>query len=766
MLIAALAVLAFQQTSVSISIGSKDGPSVRIRSTDGRDSSVENTRRPRIVATSEQLATAFADAGARSLLATARAARLGQDSSIRAYDASTVQRFTVGMGFSKLGRERIFFRHEGAARVRWARGVGARIDVTGKRSAVPMLGGSSEIDIESLLSPVPYYPGRDALWFGFQQARDNATDEDIVHPLATSAEAVYTYKTGDSLSWRLPNGDTIRLRELEVRPRRANWHAVVGSLWFDARSGQLVRAAYRLSQPLDLLADEEGDKDSADFITRAMFRPATATISGVAVEYGLYQGRFWLPRSQVGEGNVRASFMRMPIRIEEHFTYESINALDTAVVVPPPRVRSDSMTRRSGRNVVIDSARKAECDSVGSYSVRATRHGGALPVIVRVPCDTAALAHSPALPASIFAAGEEVFGDAERDALLDKAMTMMPDLPLGPRLPRVEWGFDLLRYNRVEGLSSALDFTYDVNAAYTIRARPRFGIADRIPNGELSMRRTTGQGTTSLTGYRRLSAANDWGNPLDFGSGLSALLFGRDEGFYYRAGGAELNGDRLLGSSWQWRVFHELQSDAVAHTSVSLAKALGSSGFDPALNITAARVRETGAALRNVKSFGLDPRAFRLLSDLRIEGAAGDSTYGRGALDLTLSHPIGSFLNRSFSAAITAGAGTSVGELPVQRDWFLGGTSTIRGQPAGIIAGNSYWLTRTEVGYGAAGFRRIAFFDLGWAGDRTDWKKDVHPASGAGIGWSFMDGLVRADIARGLYPRKDWRGALYLEAKF
>jgi hypothetical protein len=46
------------------------------------------------------------------------------------------------------------------------------------------------------------------------------------------------------------------------------------------------------------------------------------------------------------------------------------------------------------------------------------------------------------------------------------------------------------------------------------------------------------------------------------------------------------------------------------------------------------------------------------------------------------------------------------------------------------------------------------------------WQEVGRPASGVGIGWSLLDGLVRADIARGVFPRKDWRGALYLEAKF
>src|SRR4051794_2327091 len=205
MLTVAFALLAFQQTSVTIQANGKQGVAVQVISREGRDSTRrKNGAKSVIVATPEQLATAFADAGARSLLAQARHARTTQDSSLREYDASTAQRLTLGMAFTKLGRERIFFRHENTARVRRASGVGARIDVTGKRSAVPMFGGSSKIDIESILSPVPYYPGRDALWIGLTSAKPNATDDDIVHPLANSAEAYYTYRTGDSLSFRLP----------------------------------------------------------------------------------------------------------------------------------------------------------------------------------------------------------------------------------------------------------------------------------------------------------------------------------------------------------------------------------------------------------------------------------------------------------------------------------------------------------------------------------------------------------------------------------
>jgi hypothetical protein len=44
--------------------------------------------------------------------------------------------------------------------------------------------------------------------------------------------------------------------------------------------------------------------------------------------------------------------------------------------------------------------------------------------------------------------------------------------------------------------------------------------------------------------------------------------------------------------------------------------------------------------------------------------------------------------------------------------------------------------------------------------------QNVHPMSGVGTGLSFMDGLFRFDVARGIYPRKQFRVDLYLEAKF
>ena len=60
------------------------------------------------------------------------------------------------------------------------------------------------------------------------------SEDDIIHPLATGAEAYYTYASGDSVSFQLPGGQRIELRELLIRPRQAKWNVAAGALWFHA----------------------------------------------------------------------------------------------------------------------------------------------------------------------------------------------------------------------------------------------------------------------------------------------------------------------------------------------------------------------------------------------------------------------------------------------------------------------------------------------------------------------------------------------------
>ncbi|MGH7620227.1 MAG: hypothetical protein ACREPM_23675 [Gemmatimonadaceae bacterium] len=69
-----------------------------------------NDRPTRKPVTEQDLATAFKDVTAKTLLTRARVARLSQDSALLSYDVNSYQRISAGVGFSKLGRDRLVFR--------------------------------------------------------------------------------------------------------------------------------------------------------------------------------------------------------------------------------------------------------------------------------------------------------------------------------------------------------------------------------------------------------------------------------------------------------------------------------------------------------------------------------------------------------------------------------------------------------------------------------------------------------------------------------
>jgi hypothetical protein len=745
-----------------------------------RDSTTEvhRDRKPpkRIAVTPEHLASAFRDPGARAILLLARAARERQDSALRAYDATTYQRVSAGLGFSRFGRDRLAFRSEGATRMRWRRGVGAYVDVTGSRTVVPIAGKSAHVDIEGSLSPIPYFPGSETLWIGASAAR-RAVDENegIVHPLAEGSEAYYTYASGDSATFRLPDGRSIRLRELKIRPRVPKWNLAVGSLWFDMSGGQLVRAAYRMSVPMDIKqVAEEDDSSAFDDVPRVMkpmLFPMKAEINAVGVEYGLYQGRFWLPRVQIAQGGAQVGFMRIPFKLEQKFAYDRVNAGEPL----PPMPVADSAREDRSMSIVVgegrskaarDSARAArraardKCDSTGVRRRVRHRDGMATPVMVVIPCDSTRLANSPDLPKSIYDPGDEVVPSAEIDALVSQALAMGAQSGFAPAPLTLDYA--PIRYNRVEGLSVGGIAGQQLGAGYSVHALARIGVADREPNVELTGARSDLRRTVGLTVYNRLVSASDWGNPLGTGASISAFLFGRDEGFYYRASGVELSSvpDQRGPINLTMSLFAEQERDARQRTTFSLARAMRGSQFEP--NIRTERALWTGARLRATQSIGEDPQGFRLFNDLRLEAAHGDTgTYGRVALDATLSHGLG-----DGAAALTVAGGTSAGTLPLQRNWFLGGTQTVRGQRPGIAVGDAFWLARAEVAHGVGAVRPVAFGDIGWAGDRTKLNAIGRPLSGAGAGLSILDGLLRFDVARGIQPEKQWRVDMYVEGRF
>ncbi|MFL5478791.1 MAG: ShlB/FhaC/HecB family hemolysin secretion/activation protein, partial [Gemmatimonadaceae bacterium] len=199
--------------------------------------------------------------------------------------------------------------------------------------------------------------------------------------------------------------------------------------------------------------------------------------------------------------------------------------------------------------------------------------------------------------------------------------------------------------------------------------------------------------------------------------------------------------------------------DATAHTTFSFFHPNGA--HNEMLNIDAVNGTIAGVGAEHHSSHGVDPHGFRALTDLKLEGAAGTFDYTRGLLQTTLSHGLG-----ILDGALTLGGGTSGGFLPIQKQFFVGGNQTVRGQRAGAAVGDAFWMTSAEFGTRSTGFRKIVFADMGWAGSRSNFSHPGRPLSGAGVGASFMDGLIRLDVAKGIYPEKAWRTNLYVEARF
>jgi hypothetical protein len=786
--------------------------------------------------------TAFADASARTLLGRARVARLTQDSALRAYDAKTYQRLSVGVGFRRIGRDRLLLRSENASRVRWSKDNGVWVEPTGARAVMPAI-KEADLDIDADdMAAIPYFPGRETLWMpsgDMGVARAEVNERDMLHPLATGAEAYYRYATGDSISIQLPDGRRIALRELRITARRPEWRAFVGSFWFDVERGSLVRAGYRMAADMDIwqVAEEDGDEDIPPLV-KGMLSPMRANISAITVEYGLYEGRFWLPKQNVAEGEAQAGFMRMPVRFEESFRYNGVNGTASVPRIPTAaeqglaaedssrevsfviadrprhadtsaaavRAREDStqrryatradslrqeaerataqgdttrarqLRRRAGRNEALArqvERRREECAKDSTYFAGTrTRYEGALRIAVRMPCDASKLASSPDLPHSIYEPGEAVFGTGERDALLSALDDFGLQPGWSPQPPRLRSGLDLVRFNRVEGLSAAVEATSVLGLGYSASAQLRLGVSDLVPNGELALSRSNGSATLRGAVFHRLGVANDdWGSPLSFGASLANLLYGRDEGFYYRTWGAELTGTRaqLIGSTpLTWRLFAERQRGATRELKQTIT------GADFLPNIAGERATLAGAGGDLTRSFGADPSGLRLFARARAEGAwvgwDADSLdraagYGRGLVDATLSRGLG-----RFAAALTGAAGGIAGDAPAQRLFYVGGYQTVRGQYArpdsAVYVGNAFWMTRSELGFNTTGARPSVFFDMGWAGERRDFAKPGRPLSGYGVGMSFLDGLVRADLSRGLWPQKRTRFDLAVEARF
>jgi hypothetical protein len=115
----------------------------------------------------------------------------------------------------------------------------------------------------------------------------------VAHPLSIQGLQLYDFALGDALTIRTAGG-AVTVRQVQVRPRSFARPLVVGTLYLDAATAELVRFRFSFTPAAYL------DRQLEDI--------------SIVLESALYRNRYWLPLRQEVEIRRRTSWLDFPAR--------------------------------------------------------------------------------------------------------------------------------------------------------------------------------------------------------------------------------------------------------------------------------------------------------------------------------------------------------------------------------------------------------------------------------------------------------------------
>jgi hypothetical protein len=542
---------------------------------------------------------------------------------------------------------------------------------------------------------------------------------DVPHPLSPAGLEAYDYALGDSLTIRTAAGETV-VREVQVRPRSFARPLVVGTLYLDAATAQLVR--FRFS------------------FTPAAYLDAQLEDISIVLENSLYEQRYWLPYRQEVEIRRRATWLDFPARGIIRGRWE-IEGYDLNVALPPGLFQGPA---------IAGLTHPQPADTAWTNSLGQAIAGVAPPVnrqdmdALRVEVERIAGARAlSGLPARRLAAGSVS---------------------------------DVVHVNRVQGLTLGFGGVVGLRQS-RVQVRPSvaYGTSDHRVTGALTVGAGLGATQVTLGAARRIRDLSDLPIIAPVTNSLLSQEGGRDYGDYVLLQTATLGlRERLSGRTALGLTVGVEKSQSVG---VRATPATGSYRPNPALGSGTYRV----ARLELERASGGIAVRSDLQGRLSLEGGEGPRDYGRATLEgrwlTTLAgHELVSRLylgagtdglppHRSFAIG---GRGTLVGE-PFRA---FGGRRVALGQlewrftvpvppiPLGSFA--STGRTMTVAPFLAAGVSGRPVAGLPWAA--TD---GVRPVAGVALEW-FMR-LIRVEAGVGLRDgdfgltvdvNRDWWGLL------
>jgi len=545
---------------------------------------------------------------------------------------------------------------------------------------------------------------------------------DVPHPAAPSSGDIYQFRVADSLTITLPNtSEEIRVYEIQVRPMRTDRPALVGSVFVNRATADIVRMAFTF--------------------TPASYVDKRLDYISVSLDNGLWEGKYWLPNEQT---------------VEIRRQLEMLDFAAGSVIQGRMRIRdytfNDSipLATFTGRTVGIVS--REELDRFeferGLYE----------------DLDESGLAPPPSL------------AEIRREAGALLGTSKLSGLP-GWRL-NIESVSSLLRYNRAEGLAFGVGATYAPGLVWRADFLAGAALGPERPWGRATFHQETGaDGLISLRVAFR--------EPRDFGlraavpgliNSVTSLVSGDDYLDTYFVTGGRLSVRLPL----QPTLDIETELIAERHRSASLSVASApfndDAQFRPVLRIDDGDLSAFTVALRRpapAQTSGWGATA-------RVEiGAFADGAYVRPTAEAQFDRESADH-HRNFS--VIASAGFVAGETPSQRLFLIGGQNTLPGYGYRTFAGDRFALVNVEsragvfepwVGIravgaiGAAGGLRStaspAPAQPAWATWQTTSTAGIRTSAGAGL--SLFWDVLRVDAVRGLNGGK-WQVLIGFHREF
>jgi hypothetical protein len=545
---------------------------------------------------------------------------------------------------------------------------------------------------------------------------------DVIHPLAPAGRAVYDYALDDSLSIRTAAG-SLTVRSVRVRPKRFGEPAVVGTLYLDATTAELVR--FRFS------------------FTPASYRDRDLEDISIVLENSLWENRYWLPFRQEIEIRRKIPWFDFPVRGVIRGRWE-IRDYDLEIDIPEQVFAGGDE---------IEGLRRP---TPASATAGDTTWGAPLEAMV---ADVARPISEQEM-AKLRTEVEQIVGA--------RALGGLP----ARRLAAGSLS-DIVRVNRVQGLT--LGFGAAIGLPGTrVRLRPQaaYGTADERLTGSLALEADLGATRLTLGGGRRITDFSQWQTISPLLNSLMAQEGGRDHGDYVLLDRAWVGLSRPLGA--RGTLGGEVAVERSRSVATEASPARGEYEPNPPLGAGTYRLArlqyERGGA-----GLGL---ARGLEGALQLEGGTGPTDYLRATLEGRWEAPLGATTLRT---RLLAGAGTD--GLPAHRSFVLGGRGTLVGEPYRAYGGRQAALAHVEwrlpapvpaipLGSFASTGRSMTvapFVAAGWTrspalGFATD---GIRPVAGLALEWPF--GLLRVEAGVALRGggfgitvdvNRDWWGLL------